>query len=56
MDSLLNLVEALEIDQPIHIVTFGEAFGSTRFVLVHATNEVVGHANVKRATEAVSKM
>src|SRR6266849_10691357 len=55
MDSLFNVVEAFEINQPMHIVTFGKAFGRIRFVLIHATNEVVGHADVKRTSDAISK-
>jgi hypothetical protein len=55
MDGLFNVVEAFEINHPIYIVTFGEAFGSIRFVLIHATNEVVGQADVKCAANAIGK-
>jgi hypothetical protein len=42
MDGLFNVIEALEIDQPIYIMMLGETFGSTGFMLVNPTNEVVG--------------
>jgi len=55
LDGLFNVVEAFEINQPMHIVSFGEAFGSIRFVLENATNEVVGHADVMRTFDAICK-
>jgi hypothetical protein len=55
VDGLLNLVEAFEIDQPSNIVTFGETFGRARFVLVHATNKIIGYTNVKCAADAIGK-
>jgi hypothetical protein len=48
----LDFVETFEIHQPIHVIILGEAFGSTRLMLVHATNEIVGYADVKRASDA----
>ena len=55
MDGAFRVIEALEINQPIHIVIFSEAFGSTRFMLVDATNEVIGHADVKRTADAAGE-
>ena len=53
MNGSFNVLEAFEIDQPIDTMIFGETFGGARFVLVDATNEVVSHTNVKRATNAI---
>jgi len=55
MEGLLNLVKAFEINQPIYIVTVGEAFGRFQSMFGHTTNKVVGYANVQRATDAIGK-
>jgi hypothetical protein len=55
MDSLLNLVKAFEINQPIYIVTFGKAFGSFQSMFSHATNKIVGHTDVKRASDTTGE-
>ena len=55
MNGRFNIVEALEIDQSIHSVTFGEALCDTRLMLVHSTNEIVGHANIERAANAIGQ-
>jgi len=34
-----NIVKALEVDQAVHVVTLGDAFSGTRFVLVHPPNK-----------------
>ena len=55
MDGVLNLVEAFKINKPMDLVTFGEAFSSTRFVFVHAANKVIGDTDVKRTADAIGK-
>src|SRR5665213_910718 len=55
VDRRFNVLKAFEINQTIHVIILGEAFGRTGFMFVHAPNEVVRHADVKRATNAASK-
>src|SRR5665647_490598 len=55
MDGSFDVFEAFEIDQPVHVIFLGEAFGGARFVLVRPANEVVGYADVKRAADATDK-
>ena len=55
MDGLLNVVKAFEMDQPLHFMISDEAFGRTRLVLIHATNEIVGYANIGCAADAAGK-
>jgi hypothetical protein len=52
MNSLLDLVELLEIDKADHVVAFGKTLGKFRFVLGDTANEIVDHADVERTADA----
>ncbi len=51
MNRLLDLLETFKIDQSRDSITLGEALGELQFVLRDATDDVVGHANIKRAAK-----
>src|SRR5271154_781826 len=55
MDSLLDLVELLEIDKSDYVVALGKTLGDFQFVLGDTANEIVGHANIQRAADAAGQ-
>jgi hypothetical protein len=52
LDRVFRIIELFEIDEPHDVVFLRETLDQFRFVLEDATNEVIGHANVQRATGA----
>ena len=49
MDGVLEIVELLEINQSVNTVFLREAFDDVFAMLPHASNKIVGHANIERA-------
>jgi len=51
-DCVVDVLEALEVDETVDVVSLGEAVGYAVAVLLEAAVEVVGYADVERAREA----
>jgi hypothetical protein len=56
MDSLLDLVELLEVDQSDYVVAPGKTLCDFQFVFGHTANEIVGYADVERAAMRLARM
>jgi hypothetical protein len=55
LDGAFGIIEYFEIDQPVDFIFLGKAFRLFQAMLSHATDKVVGHADVKRASDAAGE-
>jgi hypothetical protein len=55
LDRILDLIEGFEINQPGHLMLLGETLGDLQLMLCNAADEVIGHTDVKRATDAAGE-
>src|SRR3989440_12029974 len=55
LDGAFGIIEYFEIDQPADFIFLGKAFRLFQAMLSHATDKVVGHADVKRASDAAGE-
>ena len=53
LDRKLDILVLFEVDQPFQSVSFREAWNRSRSMFMHASDEIVCHANVKRAIRTV---
>jgi hypothetical protein len=51
LDRMFDLVEHLKVNQPAHVVSFGETLCNFQLVLGDTTDEIICHADVKRAAD-----
>ena len=56
LDGAFGIIEYFEIDQPVDFIFLGKAFRLFQAMLSHATGKVVGHADVKRASDAAGEI
>jgi hypothetical protein len=54
LDRVANIVVSFEIDQPLQPIAFGESCDKSRTMLVHPTDDIVGHADVENAVRTVA--
>src|SRR5262245_14197773 len=49
-DSLLDIVELLEVNQAMNPILLGETLNQPLPMLIHSSNQIVGDADIERAT------
>jgi hypothetical protein len=55
LDRVADIVELLEINQPLQSVSFGESFDESRAVFVDAANEIARHADIQNAVRTIGQ-
>jgi hypothetical protein len=55
LDGVADIVELLEVDQPLQSISFGETFDESRAVLVDASDEIACHADLRNAVGTVGQ-
>jgi hypothetical protein len=50
-DRVFDIVELLEVDEPVELVFLRETFYRLQVMLGYATNNIIGYTDVKRASD-----
>jgi hypothetical protein len=53
LDRVLNIINALEIDEPFKTIALCEAFDESGAMLKDSTDEIICHADIKNAVRTI---
>ncbi len=53
LDRILNVIELLEIDEQLQSMPFRKAINESGAMFMDSTNEITGHADIKRAVRSI---
>jgi hypothetical protein len=55
LNGVADIVELLEIDQPLQSISFGETWDESRAVFVDAANEIACHADIQNTVRTIGQ-
>ena len=55
LNRVFSIIELFEIDQPVDLIFLREAFHQFQAMFGDATSEIIGHADVERASDSAGQ-